>query len=183
MSARSALPVATLAAALSLWCGAARADSAYIVDQLVVGVSAAADGSGEHVGTIHSGDNVEVLERQGDRTHIRLKSGKDGWVRSSYLTPEAPARVQLEERTQQLQQLQHELDQTRSELARARTPAAQPQAAAAPAPIDPPPATAARPLPIVIVVTAIAALLCGFALGWRVLDRRIRKRYGGLRIY
>ena len=30
---------------------------------------------------------------------------------------------------------------------------------------------------------AVAGLVVGFALGWRVLDRRIRKKYGGLKIY
>ncbi|MGH7750394.1 MAG: hypothetical protein ACREQ5_37325, partial [Candidatus Dormibacteria bacterium] len=29
----------------------------------------------------------------------------------------------------------------------------------------------------------LLALGAGFALGWRMLDRRIRRRYGGLRIY
>lgn len=30
---------------------------------------------------------------------------------------------------------------------------------------------------------AVAGLILGFLLGWRTLDRRIRKKYGGLRIY
>jgi hypothetical protein len=34
-----------------------------------------------------------------------------------------------------------------------------------------------------IVGTAVVALVVGFLLGWRTLDRRIRKKYGGLRIY
>jgi hypothetical protein len=34
-----------------------------------------------------------------------------------------------------------------------------------------------------LVATALLALAAGFLLGWRLLDRRIRRRYGGLRIY
>ena len=34
-----------------------------------------------------------------------------------------------------------------------------------------------------LVATALLALTAGFLLGWRLLDRRIRARYGGLRIY
>jgi hypothetical protein len=34
-----------------------------------------------------------------------------------------------------------------------------------------------------LAVTALLALAAGFLLGWRLLDRRIRRRYGGLRIY
>jgi hypothetical protein len=30
---------------------------------------------------------------------------------------------------------------------------------------------------------SIVSLAIGFALGWRLLDRRIRAKYGGLRIY
>lgn len=34
-----------------------------------------------------------------------------------------------------------------------------------------------------LIATALLALVAGFLLGWRLLDRRIRARYGGLRIY
>jgi hypothetical protein len=33
------------------------------------------------------------------------------------------------------------------------------------------------------VATATTALVVGFAIGWRTLDRRIRRKYGGLKIY
>lgn len=34
-----------------------------------------------------------------------------------------------------------------------------------------------------LALAAALALAAGFVLGWRVLDRRIRRKYGGLRIY
>lgn len=34
-----------------------------------------------------------------------------------------------------------------------------------------------------LLIAALLGLAAGFALGWRVLDRRIRRKYGGLRIY
>jgi hypothetical protein len=34
-----------------------------------------------------------------------------------------------------------------------------------------------------LLAAALLALVAGFVLGWRVLDRRIRRKYGGLRIY
>jgi hypothetical protein len=34
-----------------------------------------------------------------------------------------------------------------------------------------------------VIGAAAVALIVGFLLGWRMLDRRIRKKYGGLRIY
>jgi hypothetical protein len=40
-----------------------------------------------------------------------------------------------------------------------------------------------RPSWLVAFAVALLALAVGFALGWRMLDRRIRAKYGGLRIY
>jgi hypothetical protein len=40
-----------------------------------------------------------------------------------------------------------------------------------------------RPLWEWLLGTAAAMLLLGFALGWRTLDRRIRRKFGGVRIY
>lgn len=40
-----------------------------------------------------------------------------------------------------------------------------------------------RPSWWVATAVALLALAVGFALGWRMLDRRIRAKYGGLRIY
>lgn len=34
-----------------------------------------------------------------------------------------------------------------------------------------------------VAAAAAAGLIVGFFLGWRTLDRRIRKKYGGLKIY
>ena len=36
---------------------------------------------------------------------------------------------------------------------------------------------------LVALIAAVIALAIGFALGWRMLDRRIRAKYGGPRIY
>ena len=39
----------------------AHAESLYVIEQLVVSVNSAADGSGERVGQIKSGDQVEMI--------------------------------------------------------------------------------------------------------------------------
>ena len=43
--------------------------------------------------------------------------------------------------------------------------------------------TPARPGWIWVWLSALVCLGAGFALGWRALDKRIRAKYGGLRIY
>jgi Bacterial SH3 domain len=46
-----------------------------------------------------------------------------------------------------------------------------------------PPDSPTRPVWHWALASFVVALGLGFALGWQVLDRRIRRKYGGLRIY
>ncbi len=46
-----------------------------------------------------------------------------------------------------------------------------------------PPEAPARPVWHWALGSFVVALALGFVLGWQVLDRRIRRKYGGLRIY
>jgi hypothetical protein len=187
-----------LAASALLPDGVARAEAAlYVVEQLVVNVNSAPDGAGERVATLKSGDRVELIERAGDEVHVRLASGRDGWVRASYFMTTEPLRVQLAARTAEVTQLKSELERLQAQL---RAPAANPAGAARPLPASLPGAGAAdgtqvhgalldaapviyRPRWRWVALSAFLALLAGFALGWFALDRRIRARYGGLRIY
>ena len=211
-----------------LACGAAVAqtethETLYVIEQVVVSVNATADGSGDRIGQIHSGDRVEVLEREGDQSHVRLASGEEGWVRSSYLSASPPLREQLKTRTEELEKLRQENTKLEADLASARkaasaagtasaaatlsaaslaeppaTASAVAPAAAEPMPPEAPSGDSDRPNPplfsagsivpsrpswVLALVGGVAALVIGFVLGWRMLDRRIRAKYGGLRIY
>jgi hypothetical protein len=174
------------AAAGALWCAGARAEGLYVIDQLIVSVSSTSDDSGARIASIHSGDAVQVLERRAGYSHVRLPSGTEGWVKSSYLSAEPPLQQQVTAQTQEIAGLKQEV--ARLQDAALAVPLATAAAARAP-PGDPPPATAlaaapgTRPLWPWLIAASIIALLAGFALGWRMLDRRIRRKYGGLRIY
>lgn len=172
----------------------ARAEPLYVIEHLVVGVNSAPEGTGERIASIRSGDRVEELERLGEESRIRLGNGTEGWVRSSYLSSEVPLKRQLAERTREVESLRADLASARSEARAARVAAA----VSPPAPPDPAPA-AEMPLPdrqlfprpppsegpswLAVAVACLLGLGAGFALGWRVLDQRIRRKYGGLRIY
>src|SRR5688572_24416391 len=120
----------------------AQTESLYVIEHLVVSVNAAADGSGERVGQIQSGDQVEVLERQGDQARVRIASGNEGWVRTSYLTPSPPMREQLKARTEELEKLRQEKSKLEADLHAARKAASEAAAAArvaVPAEVTPPP--------------------------------------------
>jgi hypothetical protein len=228
------LPIATLVCLCVAPC--LRAETLYVIEQLYVTVNAAADGSGDRVGQIKSGDKVELLEREGDQAHVQLASGEEGWVKASYLSADPPMREQLEARTDELEKLRKDKAQLETDLASARSAAAAAQASAnaavkaanapgatpskgppatnartvdsstapAPAPLPEAPGTTSAPEPasqsapplfeekpmmparpswLTALGSAGIALIVGFVLGWRMLDRRIRAKYGGLRIY
>ena len=171
-------------AAVVLGAGA-RAETLYVIDPLIISVSSTADDTGERIASIHSGDSVQVLERHDAYAHVRLSSGTEGWVKASYLSPELPPQQKLTALLQELERLKQEVVRLQGELNVARLAPAATRAA----PADPP-ATfvdervhSTQPLWPWALGSAVLALLAGFALGWRMLDRRIRRKYGGLRIY
>jgi hypothetical protein len=189
---------------------AAYAETLYVVEQLVVNVNSTPDASGERIATVKSGEGVEVLERVRDEVHVKLAGGKDGWIRASYLSADEPLRPRLAQRTAEVARLREEVSHLQAQLDAARsTVGAAPgggtaaSAPAAPAPAAPAPAATAEdsasPPPRSLFAGAteesprrvwpwalgagLLALCVGFALGALVLDRHIRRKYGGLRIY
>ena len=196
----------TAAALLSAYlaAGPLHAESLYVIEQLVVAVNSAPDASGERVATLKSGDRVEVLERAGEQVHVRLGGGREGWVRASYLSADEPLRVRLAQRDAEVARLGAELSLLKAPPH--ANPAPQPAGAAASGA-----AGAAGPAPVAAAAVqelaappagslfsmeerahppwgwALAAAVIGFGLGFGVgallLDRHIRRKYGGLRIY
>jgi len=172
---------------------AIHAETLYVIEQLLVTVSSAPGGSGERVATLRSGDRVELLERQSGEAHVRLANGAEGWVKGAYLTPELPLQRRLSERTAEVEKLKQDVSRLESDLAAARVVASTPAPAAEPAGPSPP----AHDAPSFMMPAdeprravwpwalgwSVASLAVGFALGWRMLDRRIRSKYGGMRIY
>ena len=186
-------PAPALLAALGLLAGgapAAAAEALYVVEQLVVSVSSTPDAGGERIASLKSGDRVELIERSGDAAHVRLANGKDGWLRSSYLSAEQPLRPRLQQSEAEVSGLKAQVSRLEAQLSaasslRATAPlAAAPEEAVAPAPLFSAAGEAAAPRVWPwAVLSAALALVVGFALGWWMLDRSIRRKYGGLKIY
>jgi len=202
------LSARVLPAPLLLLCAAAspaaRAETLYVIEQLVVSVNSTPDSSGERIASVRSGDALEVLERSGDEVRVRTAGGREGWIRASYLSAEEPLRPRLAQRTAEVARLKEDLSRLQAQLDAARTSAASgggaatSTAAPVPAPQDAPqdapsapqgalfaaaePDSARRVWPWALGA-ALLALCVGFALGALVLDRHIRRKYGGLRIY
>ncbi len=100
MKRLAALPLALL----SIKCLAA---TAYVSDELVLGVYAEENSQGQRLATLHSGTQVETLAQHGDFTQVRLNDGTTGWVKSSFLTTNEPAVVRVK-------RLEEELDRSRA---------------------------------------------------------------------
>jgi hypothetical protein len=199
MMLRCSLCVLTLALAAPV----SHADTAYVIEQLVVGVNSTPEAESERVAQVKSGDKLEVLEREGDVTHVKLSNGKDGWIKSSYLTNDPPLQARLTERAAEAEKLKAESEKLKQEgdrlkqdvsrlegeLASARAVrSATSDAPPPPAPthetvfLREPERQSAIAWPLMLGSCALM-LLVGFVAGWRTLDRRIRQKYGGLKIY
>ncbi len=188
---------------------AAHAEAVYVIEQLVVSVASSPEADAERIGQVKSGDKLELLERQGDEAHVRLPNGKEGWLKASYLSTEEPLAPRLNERTAELEKLKQESAKLKEDVSRLQSQlAARPRAVASatppasssasnqtealspPAPVPPretvflrQPDRPGQTSWAFLLGIAVVMLLIGFVLGWVTLDRRIRQKYGGLRIY
>jgi SH3-like domain-containing protein len=198
-----ALSMQLLAALLPALTLAAAAGPAYVSDELVLGVYAEQNNQGQRLATLHSGTGVESLGESGEFTQVRLSDGTTGWVKSAYLTAKVPAIVRVKQLEDELdrsrattpalaeaaarkevERLTRELGQARADLAAARdttSPAMSPAAAGPAGGFRAPSGGIAGPL--IAAVAAALALGGGFWLGYATLARRIRRKFGGLKVY
>jgi hypothetical protein len=218
-----------LALILALPAAQVRAATAYVSDELVLGVYSEQNNQGQRLSTLHSGASLETLQVNGEFTEVRLNDGTTGWVKSAYLTTQAPATVRIKQLEEELdrsrattpalaeaaarsevEQLKRELAAKQSELDAARGgtagPAASPPSAATSGLAAPAAAAAADPLsaapaggsaggflaavsigaathPWIWPVAVPAALAVGFWLGYAMLARRVRRKFGGIKVY
>lgn len=92
----------------------AAAETAYVIDRLLMGIHASQDTGSAILKVVPTGTAVEVLKRDGDVAQVAEPGGTQGWVDAAYLSAEMPARQRvtelekdkaaLEARMQQLEQ-------------------------------------------------------------------------------
>jgi hypothetical protein len=194
---RLAVLALRVAVGLTFFSATATAATAYVTDELVLNVYAEENNQGQRLATLHSGASVETLSVNGEFTQVRLADGTTGWVKSSFLTPKEPASFRVK-------QLEEELERTRATTpalaeaaARSEVDRLTRELALKQAQLDtrrPEPAvnSAAADLAFVpskqqLIAVSCAALLLGlgggFWLGYAALARRVRRKFGGIRVY
>jgi uncharacterized protein YgiM (DUF1202 family) len=180
------------------------AATAYVSDELVLGVYAEQNNQGQRLATLHSGTSVETLAQSADFTQVRLSDGTTGWVKSAFLTPNEPAVVRIKQLQEELdrsrattpalaeaaarsevERLKLELAAKQSELDAARAGGAAPviESPPAPGPLAAIQAAAAPRWPVIAGIAVAVGLAGGFWLGYATLARRVRQKFGGIKVY
>jgi SH3 domain protein len=181
----------------------AAADTAYVTDNLRLGLHAAEDTSDRAFRMLESGQPMEVLLRAGNYANVRLPDGTEGWVKSGYLVVEKPAKLIVAETMAErdalaaelaaakaafaepaatIENLQGETTELMSQLDSAQVQITELQEENASIQGMKEKYRGSVPLSWVggaIIVCLVAGLLAG--LWWA--DRASRKRHGGIRIY
>ena len=95
----------------------AAAETAYVTDNLKLGLYEAEDTSGRAFRTLDSGQSMEVLIRAVNYANVRLPDGAEGWVKSAYLVDDKPAKLIVEETIVERDALAAELEQAKQAFA------------------------------------------------------------------
>ena len=100
--------------------------AAYITDKLLVGFYAKPNASAQPTKVLPSSTPMEVLGKKDAFSKVRLGDGKEGWVKTIYISNEKPARAMLLELQAKSSTIQNKLLQTQKALKAAKAGGAAP---------------------------------------------------------
>ena len=179
------------------------AETAYVTDNLRLGLHQASDTSDRAFRTLDSGQTLDIISRDRNYANVRLPDGVEGYVKAAYLVFDKPAKLIVAETAAANEALQKELQETKAAFAAPAQTIAALEAELAER-SEAATASAARvealsaqvddfrgrqdafkySMPIKWVGGAMfVCLLAGFLGGLWWVDRSSRKRHGGIRIY
>lgn len=93
-----------------LFVAVSSSQGAYITDKLVAGLYKEAKVTNKPIKALNSGTPLEVVSRKEGFVQVRTSDGVIGWVESTYLTDEKPARIILLDTQARLSMMQKKLD-------------------------------------------------------------------------
>jgi len=179
------------------------AETAYITDNLRLGLHQAEDTSDRAFRMLDSGQALEILSRNRNYANVRLPDGARGYVKAAYLVEEKPAKLIVAETIAERDALIAELEETKQAFAgpAATIQGLKDEAAELTSKLESAETRVAEltrenasiqglkeqykgSLPLTWVAAAIGVcLIGGYLVGLWWVDRSSRKRHGGIRIY
>lgn len=179
------------------------AQTAYVTDNLRLGLHRAEDTSDRAFRYLESGQAMEILSRDRNYANVRLPDGTEGWVKNAYLVEDKPAKLIVAETMAERDALAAELDEARAAFAEpaATIDGLRSEAASLTAQLEVSQAEVSQlreevasiqgmkerykgSLPLSWVGAAtLVCLIVGLLGGLWWSDYRSRKRHGGIRIY
>lgn len=181
----------------------ALAETAYVTDNLRLGIHQASDTSDRAFRTLESGQELEIISRDRNYASVRLPDGVEGYVKAAYLVFEKPAKLIVAETQSANDELRQQLEDTKAAFAQPAVTIAALEEQLAESKVAA--ETSASQvdelttqveemrgrqdqfkysMPITWVGGAMfVCLLGGFLAGLWWVDRSSRKRHGGIRIY
>jgi len=181
----------------------AAAETAYVTDNLRLGLHQASDTSDRSFRTLDSGQEIDVISRDRNYAHVQLPDGVQGYVKAAYLVYEKPAKLIVAETQSRIGELESELIRNKEAFAAPAATIASleqqlnetngkfVQAAASAEELRAENDRFRRrheqfklSVPLSWVGGAAAVcLLAGFLGGMWWIDYRSRRRHGGIRVY
>ncbi len=181
----------------------AAAETAYVTDNLRLGLHQAEDTSDRAFRMLESGQALEILSRDRNYANVQLPDGVQGFVKAAYLVDEKPAKLIVAETIAERDALVAELEETRQAFAgpAATIEGLKNEAADLQSKLEGAESQIAElqeenasiqgmkerykgSLPLRWVAGAtVVCLIGGFLLGLWWVDHQSRKRHGGIRIY
>jgi SH3 domain protein len=183
--------------------GLASAETAYVTDNLRLGLHQAADTSDRSFRTLESGQEFEVLNRDRNYAQVELPDGVIGYVKAAYLVSVKPAKLIVAETEQRVVELEVQLEELNAAFAQPAVAIASLEQALAISNTELEKLQATNlvladenaiyqtrhdqfkySLPLSWVSLALGVCLSvGFVGGLWWFDSRSRNRHGGIRIY
>lgn len=179
------------------------AQTAYVTDQLRLGLHREADTSDRPFRVLDSGQAMEIVSRDTRYALVRLPDGGQGYVKTAYLVDDKPAKLIVQETAAERDALRSELDQVKGSYAGSagRIDELVKQVAELNVTLGERRERLtvvegenkefrdrlglyrlSLPWPMVLAASLVMAVL-GFVGGMWWIDSRSRKRHGGFRIY
>lgn len=109
----------------------ASAETAFVIDQLFVGVHQDRALDSPIIKVLPSGTPLEVLARDGEFAWVQMEDGAAGWVDVSYLMADKPAKLALAERETEFSGAENEMTELQVSVAAAQTSKQETEAALA----------------------------------------------------